>query len=228
MIIEFMGPGGSGKTTLIRQVSSELSNLRPIVSDFSHFSWTGILSNPLRFLSEAIVVIRVYLFTGSKIEVRQFGRNQAKLTFYLISSRVMPALRKISHLLNPSPNTVFLMEHGHWTYRYDISKHLGKDAEFSVLPLDGLISLEFDEKTVVGRVAARGLSKGPESRSIVEDPNYAKNYFAHVRKWQSTAVNSTDQTLVLDSSRPIDQLASEAVAAILAWGAKNKTFPLQM
>lgn len=221
MIIEFLGPGGSGKTTLVRQVSEELRNLRPVVSDFSRFSWTGILSNPLRFFSEAIAVIRVYLFRGSNIEVPEFGRHQATLTFYLFLSRVMPALRKISHLLNPGP-TIFLIEHGHWTYRYDISRHLGRDDSFSFLPIDGLISLDFDEKTVVHRIAARGLSKGPESRSIVEDSNYAKNYFAHVRKWQSLAVNSTSQVLVLDCSRPIDQLAREAVASILAWGTKEK------
>lgn len=213
VVIEFMGPGGAGKSTLVAACHEWLKDDFAVRSSFGQTSWPGVLSSPLKWTRVFAQLFWVYGIRKRRDSIPFFSGNPLRERAYLLLSRVLPHQRKLSSCLTRTFD-ILLMEHGAVTFRYDLCAQSGIEPKALTLRCDAIVVMRVSSEEMIKRLHKRNLSKGPESLNIAQDEEYREKYLALVNSGISFAESSGIPVLNLDGSLPV-RLLTKKVATFV-------------
>lgn len=213
LVVEFMGVGGAGKSTLIAECLHLLDGDIEAQGSFSSLEVSGVLKHPGKWGAGLTKFVFRYMFRRRSLTIP--GLNGLKEKTYLFLTRVVAHQYKLSHLLAAKAE-IYLVEHGPFTFRYDEVAQGGRELKAHSLWADAVVVLEPSRGVALARLLERGVGKGPESQAIAESGEYRDSYWALVSDGVAFARQSGLPLLALDADRPTADLASEVLAFLKA------------
>ena len=211
VVIEFMGVGGAGKSTLVAECRRTLARGFVVQATFDTLDVTGVLRHPWKWFGGFGQFFIRYMFFRRNLAIPGLAGLKEKI--YLLLTRVVAHQYKLSHLLSEKAD-FYLLEHGPFTFRYDEFAQAGRELRAHSLWADAVIILQPSREVALARIRERGIAKGPESRAISESIEYREAYWNLVNEGIRFAKQSSVPHLMLGADRPTKQLTSEALAFI--------------
>lgn len=180
MVVELLGPAGAGKSTLAPLIAEQLRARGLAVEHSVQVGrWQALFREPWKTVSTLTILFATYSHLRSdSIRPRELT-GTIRLGSYLLFTRAKNYMTKISILWEKVPD-VYILEHGEFFFQSD--QQLYSQRRSNALPLrsDVVINIEIPEAEVLARLTKRGLSKGPESRAIVNELEFRRHYLASI------------------------------------------------